>query len=234
MSVVCVCVCVCLFVCVCVCVGGGGGWCLRAWEGMTEKVPIKDDLLTPSRRIKIYSLLTTVTLGLFLADSCYRYYRDEAICQVAPGWHLFPSYRTGLMLPSVISSIIFSVIPCMICVRYYISIARVLLSRGKKMGRNLNLVLAFTSSCVIWAITFILKIWHDIYMFTVYTTRSFSELYKHPLALNILASQIFSLIGCFTSFFSPYILLVLLKNYRKPAKKLAKKICCRAGIQETD
>ena len=114
----------------------------------------------------------------------------------------------------------------------------VLAQRKKKMGRNVNLVMAFCFTCFIWIVSLMVKLRQDLFELYAELKLPPWERYRFPVDNNIFASSILSFSPCFTSIFSPFILFVVQKNYRKPIadffKKIREKICKWNEMKEND
>ena len=187
----------------------------------------KNILLSSYRRKRIYLAATTIILSVFVTDVIIRAISGDIYCYHAPGRQIFTSKEVGEYVTNVISLFVFSIIPFCFCFCCYVIVIRALLSRKKKIGRNIHLVSAFAFSCTIWFTSFSMKLFYDSYLFTLHITQPFTQLYKYPLATNLFARRTFGMFGCVPSFFSPFILIVLLKSYRKPFLKAINRATCR-------
>ena len=146
----------------------------------------------------------------------------------APTFGYNRDYRLRFGL-SLLSSAVFSYVPAIISTVLYCKVSYVLAQRKKKMGRNVNLVMAFCFTCFIWIVSLMVKLSQDLFELYAELKLPPWERYRFPVENNIFASSILSFSPCFTSIFSLFILFVVQKNYRKPIadffKKIRGKIC---------
>ena len=189
----------------------------------------RDILLSPPRRKKIYAAVTLIISVTLFSDAAYKAITKEESCHnVGAGWQLIiKSESVAVYVANTLSQLLFSGVPFGYCLSRYIFIIKALLTRKKKIGRNIHLVLAFGCTCAVWFLCFTIKQVWILYSLILEVAVPFSELYKFPLATNLIANRVFYNFNCVPSFFSPFVLVVLLKNYRKPFKKTLRRITCR-------
>ena len=87
-------------------------------------------------------------------------------------------------------------------------------------------------SCLLWFLSnFIsaISIFHNFYLARYVPTY---EVYNYPLFSNLAYRQLLGYSGVLNSIFNPFLLIVILQNYRKPFKKLLEKI--RLKLKNTE
>ena len=196
----------------------GNGLCalLIAYERyiLICKPTKKSTLLSKRRQRFRYVLVTATILLLFGAESFYHYFYRHFTC-----YYLIQSLENAHFghLLNIMSNLGFSLLPALICCHCYFCIAKVLICRRKKIGRNLNLILCFATTCAVWVVSLIVKIFPLIY----YLVRSLattdpSMMHDFPLQLNMENLQMVTLLSGLTSLFDPVLIIVSQKDYRKP------------------
>ena len=176
-----------------------------------------------SKALVIFWLNEQLKFAPTSADGYYRYWIGDRFCTTGlliPGYHT----RTLKHLTNVLTSALFSALPVAFTINFYVKLSFPLLKRKTKVGRNLNLVMAFGSSCVIYVNS---QFWNLVYFSYMYYVNHFvipHEFYKHPLHTNIGARQLQQFIVASTSIFNPFLQLIILQSYRKPMMSLLKKL----------
>ena len=203
----------------------GNGLCsiLIAYERFVLicKPTQKDTLLSKKRRRLGYVIITTIIVLIFAGESFYHYFYRHFTC-----YYLIQEFEHAQFghLINLISNLVFSVLPALLCCYYYSCIAKVLFSRQKKIGRNLNLIFCFAVICIVWIISIIVKLLPLIY----YNVSSFdifgSAMLLVPFELNIGNLHMVTLLSGITSLVDPILILVSQKDYRKPFYNFWKKL----------
>ena len=128
------------------------------------------------------------------------------------------------LLTTIITSVIFSFIPGIASIICYARIAKRLLRSKKKVSRNLNLVMAFGVSSAIWFLCWTFNLIFQSYSFYITKYVQFYEAHKYFLYSNITSVHLMDKVSGLTSIVNPFLLLIILQNYRKPAINFVKKI----------
>ena len=128
------------------------------------------------------------------------------------------------LVTTLLTSIIFSFIPGIFSVFFYIRIAGTLLRCKKKVGRNLNLILAFGFSCFTWLICWAVYCGTQIQFFFIMKNKQVHKLYTFAIISNLAVFHLINLISGLTSILNPFLLLIILQNYRKPAVNFFKRL----------
>ena len=184
------------------------------------------ELLTDSKRIKIYFVMTLTIISFTVADAYNRFVTDDWVCDEAPTFGSKRDYRFRFII-SLLSGTIFSYIPAFISIFLYLKVGKILISSKTRVQRNMNLVLAFSVNCFVWVVSLCIKMCQDVSELYLELYVPLWDRYKYPTDNNIFAATLLSFAPCFTSILSPFVLIIVQKNYRKPMIKIFKilKLC---------
>ena len=156
------------------------------------------------------------------------------------GFNLFKNDDTTTLsriVSSTATSILFSLIPAVLCVYYYYQSVQVLFSCKKKVGRNLNLIFCFATICVIWWLIYLARYAFVGYSLVVSLKAPLRKVYQYPVARNLYMDFILSNFSSFSSLFNPFLILLAQTDYRKPflkrKEKLLKKLWNLAKSEES-
>ena len=156
-------------------------------------------------------------------DGFYRYWINDRMC--TGGFHIPGNHtRKVKYLTNVLTTAVFSVLPLAFTINFYVKLSGPLLKRKAKVGRNFNMVLAFVSSCAIYANSQFWHLVHHSYNSYLYEFVPPHQLYKHPLHFNTGAHPLRRFMVASTSIFNPFLQLIILQSYRKPMMSLLKKM----------
>ena len=185
----------------------------------------KSLLLSTKRRFICYISVTATVLVFFISDASVRFIYGGAprLCADAPvfGFNNNPELRLVL---NVLSIAIFCLVPGGIqVILYWRALQQLLTSKAKKLGRNMNLSLAFVFGSLTTIIFSFSKIFCDIYNYDM-ANKSKYELYRHPIMANSFNSTMVNSLLCVTSVVSPFLLLVVHKSYREPFQNVQRKL----------
>ena len=190
----------------------------------------KATLLSSEKQRVFFATVMGLTFSFFLAETAYEYLTIA---------HYRCLYLRGGVHRSVLinhlykftSSILLSLFPVLFCCRCYYATARVLLSRKKKVGRNLNLVFCFGATCVVWILALMAKFTAHGF-FILNSAMTVGGVHTAPSTLKIFQFSLISLLGGITSIFDPILILVSQKDYRKTInksfQKLREKLPCKS------
>ena len=134
---------------------------------------------------------------------------------------------------AIITGIVFSVIPGTFTVAFYSQIAAVLLKRKRKVGRNINLVWAFGMSCLFCFLSNVISATALIYDFLVFTYIPMYEVYNYQFYTNLAYRQLSDYSTVLNSVFNPFLLIIILQNYRKPFNKFIDKLIHKCNVNHT-
>ena len=116
-------------------------------------------------------------------DGSYRYWINDRMC--TGGFHIPVNHtRKVKYLTNVLTAAVFAILPLALTINFYVKLSGPLLKRKTKVGRNFNLVMAFGSSCAIYANSQFWHLVHDSYNSYLYEFVPPHQLYKHPLHFN--------------------------------------------------
>ena len=184
----------------------------------------KNTLLSSHRRKKLYSTATVIIFLSITIDAVHSYMRQQWNCGSAlildNNAHPIATFSMNALL-----SLLYSFIPAIFCFKMYWDIGWVLLSRDRKIGRNLNLVLSFATICCVWVLCLLSTFCWNLYVWIVDMT-VYPKLKKltYPLMLNSDQRSIIYQLSAISSLVNPFLILICQKDYRTPFKKQLKKI----------
>ena len=181
----------------------------------------KSTLLSKRRRQTSYVLITLTIISVSVAESVYHYiYRHYECLFLVRG---FANAKVGHLLN--LSSILVFSLPASLCCYCYFKVAKVLFSRKKKIGRNLNLIFCFIAICVVWILSIMFKLFPVVYYtFSTLYTKESTKMHEFPLQFIIEHLSMLSLLGGITSLFDPILILVSQRDYRKPFTNFQKNL----------
>ena len=130
---------------------------------------------------------------------------------------------------STVTLALFSVLPAVLCVVYYYRSVNVLFKRKKKLGRNLNLIICFSTICIIWWFTFLVRYAFFVYSLVVSLTAPLRKVYQYPVIRNLYLDFILNNFSSFSSIINPIMFLLAQTDYREPFLKGLEKFRRRPG-----
>ena len=177
----------------------------------------KTILLSSSKRRKKYIVVSAFIVVCILADGIHSYLRQKWYCKI-----VFWIIGHGIVNTTIQYGfpLIFSGLLLTFCSLFYWRIARVMVARKKKVGRNLNLLLCFGTICFVWTMSLIAKAGmgaSDIYR--VLTVNSLTDLMNAPFYYNYGQTDCVTLLFSMTSLVDPAIIFICQKDYRILSKK---------------
>ena len=189
----------------------------------------KNNLLTSNRRKLNYVVVTLLIFLPIVGESVYHYSGNHVNCMFI--YYSFKKPMIGQTV-SLISAIFISLLPGICSVICYYKSAIVLLSRKKKIGRNLNLVFCFGAICVVWLCCVTLKISCHVYYIAVLSmVPGMFQTFYYPLFKNGHHIVMVFLVCGATSMSNPFLFLISKKDYRKPFLKAREKLTqCKGKV----
>ena len=121
----------------------------------------KDTRLSDSKRKIIYSCVTLLLFCLFSADFLYRYFGEQYVeCQSAP--YFAAEYNPHWEYRAfAVSLFLFTFLPAACSFVLYVKIlSQLMIAKSKKIGRNLNLSMAFAVGWLFWIFASCVKVKH--------------------------------------------------------------------------
>ena len=195
----------------------------------------KDVILTYKRRFLTNLAVTSLILALITGDGSLRYLNYDHSC--SHGFVFVGNREFELqsrLISSILTAVLFSLAPAVVCMFYYYQAAKILVNRKKKVGRNLNLIICFSGVCFIWVLTFLAKNGFFVYNFLLTAYVPLRKFYKYPLVRNYTLRFLFSNFSGFSSVVNPYLILLGQTDYRKPFLKRKQKILKKFGHGKTE
>ena len=176
------------------------------------------ELLSYRNRLLKNALAVGVIFLLTFVDAFHRYNQGDWKCDKAP---VFGSVQDNWqrLANSCITGIIFSCIPTIWSMYYYAKIIKVLIERPKRIGRNLNLIMAFGVSSLIFGLSFLVKFGHVVFSLYFENYVSVRNHGNYPLHANQFSKEFLGAVPTVVSITNPFIFLLVVKSYRKPFMK---------------
>ena len=160
-----------------------------------------------------------------IPDGSMRYVSYDFECSLGFTFHTNDhNLDRSRFISSTLTSTLFSIIPAVFCIYYYYQSVSVLLTRKKKVGRNLNLIFCFATICFIWCITFFLRYAFFLYLFVFSLKVPLRREYQYPLLRSLYMRFILNNSSSISSVLNPFLFILAQTDYRKPFLKRKEKL----------
>ncbi len=178
--------------------------------------------LSKTNRKVIYTIMTIVILCVTCFEATlqmfnfYFFWHSDCMYGALPGFY-------GQLLSTVLSAILFYVIPAIASVTMYALIIKNLLQIQTQRSRNMIVTFALACSCLLWAILWGLKYVFQLVQFITWQFFDYEWFYENPTAALIVSNQTAKFFPVFSSVTNPFVLLIVCKVFREPAVDLVRK-----------